>query len=256
MKKLYSWLSKELVEYKLILRNIPSLTISIFILSVVCANLFANKELFTCKFIALDCGFAFSWIMFLCMDVICKMWGARASIKVSILALFINLVLCLIFDLLAKTPGNWAAFYDFETPFANEVINSTFSSSWYVVFGSALAFLISSIVNSLLNAFIGSLLKSDNFGSFAIRSYISTAIGQLVDNFVFATVVSKVFFGWTWTQVAVCSSIAAIFELLCEIVFSGFGYKTVCHWKNENVGKEYSEYLQKRKKIEKGFCHN
>ena len=246
MKKISLWISQELNEYKLLLRNIPSLPISIFVLSVVCANLFANKELFTYKFIALDCGFVFSWIMFLCMDVICKMWGARASIKVSILALFINLTICLIFAILAKTPGNWAAFYDFENSVANEVINSTFSSSWYVVFGSALAFLLSSIVNSVLNSFIGSLLKSDGFVAFAIRSYVSTAIGQMVDNFVFATVVSKIFFGWTWTQVFVCSLIGAFFELLCEVVFSGFGYKTVCRWQKENVGSEYSEYIEKR----------
>ena len=76
MKSVSKWLKAEFTDTKILLRNIPSLTISIFILSVVCANLMANKELISVKYLALDCGFIFSWIMFLCMDVICKRWGA------------------------------------------------------------------------------------------------------------------------------------------------------------------------------------
>ena len=210
MKKFLSFVSREASDFKILLRNIPSLTVSIFILSVVCANLMANKELVTFKYAALDCGFAFSWIMFLCMDVICKRWGAKASIKISLVALAANLFICVSFALLAKTPGKWGEYYASE--------------------------------NSLLNCAIGSLFKSDGFFSFASRSYISTAIAQLVDNFIFATIVSKVFFGWTWIQVFVCSAIGAGFELLGEVFFSGLGYKVVRQWEKERVGQEYIEY--------------
>ena len=222
MKKFLSFVSREADDFKILLRNIPSLTVSIFILSVVCANLMANKELVTFKYAALDCGFAFSWIMFLCMDVICKRWGAKASIKISLVALAVNLFICVSFALLAKTPGKWG--------------------SWYVVLGSSVAFVSSSVVNAHLNCAIGSLFKSDGFFSFASRSYISTAIAQLVDNFIFATIVSKVFFGWTWIQVFVCSAIGAGFELLGEVFFSGLGYKVVRQWEKERVGQEYIEY--------------
>jgi len=244
-KKITSFISQEFEDFKILLRNIPSLTISFFILSVVCANLLANKELVSFKYLALDCGFTFSWIMFLCMDVICKRWGARASIKVSLLALFVNLCLTLIFALLSKAPGMWGEFYATENIQVNDALNATFGGSWYVVLGSSLAFLTSSVVNSLMNIAVGSLLKSDGFFSFATRSYISTAVGQFVDNLIFATVVSKIFFGWTWTQVFICSAIGAFFELLCEVVFSGLGYKIVKKWEKENVGNAYFEYREK-----------
>ena len=91
MKTLSKFLKQELTDYKILLRNIPSPTILFFTLSVVCANLMANKELINFKYLALDCGFAFSWIMFLCMDIICKRYGAKASVKISIFALGINL---------------------------------------------------------------------------------------------------------------------------------------------------------------------
>ena len=272
MRTLKKLIKDELTDYKILLRNIPSLTISFFILSVVCANLMANKELFSYKYVALDCGFVFSWIMFLCMDVICKRWGPKASVKVSMLALVVNLAVCGSFWLLSKAPGMWGAFYDYlsqsgasasgvdvvsgaeaagATPFTaiavNAALNSTVGGSWYVVLGSGLAFLTSSFVNAVVNKSVGAMMKKDNFAAFAVRSYTSTIIAQFVDNFVFALVVSKIFFGWTWTQVIFCSIIGAVCELLCEVLFSGFGYKVVCQWEKENVGKEYFEYLEKRK---------
>ncbi len=248
MKKLFNFFRSELEDYKVLLRNIPSLTVAFFIMSVVCANLLANKELVSYKYLALDCGFTFSWIMFLCMDVICKRWGTKASIKVSFLALFVNLCLTLIFALLSKAPGMWGEFYATENPEVNRALNATFGGSWYVVLGSALASITSSVVNSVLNGAIGRIQKGNGFLAFAARSYISTAVGQFVDNFIFATVVSKIFFGWSWTQVVICSAVGAFFELLCEVIFSGLGYKIVRQWEKENVGKDYFEYKASLKK--------
>ncbi|MCQ2579908.1 MAG: VUT family protein [Treponemataceae bacterium] len=244
MSKFIRFFKKEFLELKILLRNIPSLTVSFFILSVVCANLMANKELFNAKYVALDCGFAFSWIMFLCMDIICKRWGAKASVKVSLVALSVNLLICFSFALLSKMPGMWGAFYATGSVTVNAALNDTFGGSWYVVLGSASAFIVSSIVNALLNAKIGRKLKSDGFFAFAVRSYVSTIVAQFADNFIFATVVSKVFFGWSWTQVLVCSAVSAVFELLCEILFSGLGYRIVKKWEAENVGAEYLEFIK------------
>ena len=247
LRTFYKAIKEELLDFKILLRNIPSLTISFFILSVVCANLMANKELFNYKYVALDCGFVFSWIMFLCMDVICKRWGAKASVKVSLLALIVNLAVFAIFNLLAKAPGMWGAFYDTSLIEVNTALNNTVGGSWYIVLGSGAAFITSSFVNAIVNKGVASLLKKDNFGAFAARSYISTMIAQFVDNFVFAFLVSRVFFGWTWTQIIFCSLIGAFFELLCEVLFSGFGFKVVCQWEKENVGKGYFDYLEERK---------
>lgn len=240
--KFLSFFRTQATDTKLLFRNIPSLTITIFILSVVCANLMANKELVSCKYLALDCGFAFSWIMFLCMDVICKRWGAAASIKVSVAALLVNLFVTLCFFLLSKTPGMWGGFYTTENIEVNNALNKTFGGSWFVVLGSAAAFITSSIVNALLNQGIGKREKKDNFASFALRSYVSTIIAQYVDNFIFALIVSKYFFGWTWTQVFICSGAGAVAELFCEVLFSGLGYRVVTKWEKENVGKEYFEW--------------
>lgn len=239
MKKICQLIRREHEDLKLLMRSIPSLTITLFVLSVVCANLMANKELVNYKYVAVDCGTVFSWIMFLCMDVICKRWGGRAAMKVSMLALLINLGVCGCFALLSLAPGKWGAFYDSGLLEVNSALNATFGGSWYVVLGSSIAFLISSAVNALLNSAIGAATKLAGFRAFALRSYVSTAVAQLVDNLIFTTLVSKIFFGWTWTQVFLCALIQAVWELLCEVLFSGLGYKVVCSWEQEQVGQEY-----------------
>lgn len=244
-----SWLKREIDDYRILLRSLPSVLVTVFTLSVVCANLMANKELLSFEYLALDSGYAFSWIMFLCMDVLCKRWGAKASIKVSLLALLINLVVCLSFRLLSLTPGNWGEYYNTGSEEVNNALNATFGGSWYVVFGSALAFAISSVLNAVLNSALGRLVSEKGFKAFAFRSYISTIAAQFVDNLTFALVVSKVFFGWTWEQVFACSLTGALFELVCEILFSGFGYKVVCGWEKDGVGEEYLEYARRQATI-------
>jgi uncharacterized PurR-regulated membrane protein YhhQ (DUF165 family) len=78
-------------------------------------------------------------------------------------------------------------------------------------------------------------LKKDNFLSFIIRSYVSTIIGQIVDNLTFALIVSHVFFGWTLMQCISCAVAGAVIELLCEAVFSPLGYQITMRWKEENL---------------------
>lgn len=228
-------------DYKVLMRSIPAPTVTFFIVSVIMMNLLANKELISLPWLALDCGFVVSWVSFLCQDMICKRFGAEASIKVSILALLVNLAVSICFWIVTLTPGKWGAFYSTGLTQVNDALNATIGGTWYVVAGSSLAMLTSSIVNSTLNQALGRLVKNNSFASFAFRSYVSTGIGQFVDNLVFAVVVSHVFFGWTWLQVLTCSITGAIAELLCEVLLSPVGYKVVKAWERENVGVAYLE---------------
>ncbi|MDO4518211.1 MAG: VUT family protein [Bacillota bacterium] len=235
-------IKRELDDYRLLLRNVPSLVVTIFVVSVIAMNLLANKEIFSVKYLALDCGFSLSWISFLCMDMLCKRFGGKAAAKISILALAINLITCLIFKLISLTPGMWGEFYSTGLIEVNTALNSTIGGCWYVVLGSSTAMLVSSICNSLINQSIARQLKTSGFKAFALRSYVSTGISQFIDNLVFATIVSHYFFGWTWIQVLLCSVTAASFELLCEIVFSPLGYRISQQWERENVGENYLKF--------------
>ena len=83
--------------------------------------------------------------------------------------------------------------------------------------------------------------SSDSFLVYAVRTYISTAVGQFADNLVFALIVSHIFFGWSMLQCITCSVTGMIVELLCEVIFSPIGFSVCKKWKKDNVGKEYFE---------------
>ncbi len=232
-------LKETLEDYKILLRSIPASTITVFVVSVILMNLLANKELVSFPYLALDCGFTLSWVAFLCQDMICKRFGPKASVKVSIMALACNLAVSLLFWLVSLAPGMWGAYYTTESIEVNAALNSTIGGSWYVVLGSSVAMLCSSFVNSHVNQFIGHLTDDGSFAKFALRSYVSTGIGQFVDNLVFALIVSYNFFGWTPVQVITCSVTGALAELACEILLSPVGFRVASGWEREGVGEDY-----------------
>lgn len=244
MSKIKTIIVNEVKDYKLLLRNAPTVTMIFFVLSVVFMNIFAGKELLNINYLALDCGFLLSWMSFLCMDMLTKRYGAKAAIKLSFFAIAVNLICCGIFFVMSKVGNHWSEFYSTGSELSDAALNNTFGGTWYVLVGSMTAFAIAAIVNALINVSIGKLIKRKNFFEYAIRSYVSTAFGQFVDNFVFASLVSVVFFGWTWTQVVFCSLVGAGMELLSEVIFSPIGFKVCKRWEAEKVGNQYIDVIR------------
>lgn len=235
-------IKRELEDYRALLRSIPGMVISLFFISVIMMNLLANKEFVSWKYLALDCGFVLSWVSFLCMDMICKRFGGKAAAKISILAMAVNAAVCLLLWLVMKAPGMWGEYYASGSMEVNEALNNTFGGAWYVVLGSSIAMVLAALTNSAVNMTVARRMKKGGYKEFAARSFVSTMLGQFVDNFAFATIVSLHFFGWTWTQVLICSLTGAFMELLCEIVFSPVGYRVSRNWEKEHVGEQYIMY--------------
>lgn len=237
--------SRLILEWKTLLHSVPALFMTFFAASVVLMNLLANKSInLPWDWLALDCGIVVSWVSFLCMDIATKHFGARAATMLSITAVFVNLFACLIFFLASLIPGMWGEAYveGSESVIVN-ALDHTFGGTWYVLLGSTIAFIVSAIINNLLNAAVGRVFRKnpDGFGAYACRSYVSTAVAQFTDNLVFALLVSHFFFGWILLQCITCAITGMVVELLCEVVFSPVGYKVSRKWKKDNVGRKYLE---------------
>lgn len=239
-----SLIKRELEDYRILLRNVPSLVVTFFVISVILMNLLANKEFISVRYFALDCGFLLSWVSFLCMDMICKRFGPKPAAKISIMAMVINLAVCGIFKIISLSPGMWGEYYSTGMTEVNDALNATFGGSWFVVFGSSTAMVAAAITNSFINQAVAKRLRTKGYKAFAARSFISTGIAQFVDNLTFALIVSYHFFGWTAAQVLICSITGAIAELLCEVLFSPIGYRVSERWESENVGSQYLQFAQ------------
>ena len=108
------------------------------------------------------------------------------------------------------------------------------------------------MINNFLNFLIGKIFKKNPDGKLAYiaQSYISTFVGQFLDNLIFSVIVFMIFapiywdgFCWTFIQCAMCALTGAVIELILEIIFSPIGYKIVSKWKKEKVGKEYIDHI-------------
>ena len=248
MTNIKEWIQKEKMETVILLRCIPATVVTLFVVSVICMNLLANKTLLQLDIIALDGGILISWLSFMCMDIITKHFGPKASNSISLLAVMINLLTCLIFFTASAIPSNANDYSAFD---------GIFGGTWFILLGSTIAFMASAVINNMLNFTIGGAFRRNPDGKLAycMQTYISTFIGQFLDNFIFSLIVFAGFapifwdgFRWSVLQCFSCALTGAVAELLMEICFSPIGYRIVSKWRSKNVGKEYLEYVNGRKK--------
>ncbi|MBQ3169211.1 MAG: VUT family protein [Clostridia bacterium] len=202
-------------------------------------NLLANKTLYQNDWIALDGGILISWLSFMCMDIITKHFGPKASNRISVVAAAINLLTCIIFFIASIIPSNAGDYSAFD---------GIFSGTWFILMGSTIAFLSSAVINNTLNWMIGEIFRKNPDGktAYAMRTYISTFIGQFLDNLIFSIIVfvicAPIFwngFHWTILQCVMCALTGAVAELIMEIAFSPIGYRITQKWKQQNIGSEY-----------------
>lgn len=243
MSNLINRLKNEMYRSSVLLRSIPATVMTLFVVSVICMNLLANKTLLQLEWIALDGGILISWLSFMCMDVTTKHFGPGASNRISVLAAGINLLTCLIFFIASIIPSNASDY---------TVFNEIFGGTWFILLGSTIAFLSSAVINNMLNHMIGRAFKKNPDGklAYAMRTYVSTLVGQFFDNLIFSLIVFVGFapifwdgFSWTVLQCTMCALTGAVAELVMEIAFSPIGYRIVKGWKKNSVGKEYLELL-------------
>ena len=245
LKRIGIKLKEERREAGILLRSIPATVVTLFVVSVISMNLLANKTLIQTPAIALDGGILVSWLSFMCMDIITKYFGPKASNTIALLACGINLLTCLIFYIASIIPSSAADY---------SALDRILGGTWFILLGSTVAFLASAAINNFLNFAVGKAFKKNPDGklAYAASAYVSTFFGQFFDNFIFSVIVFVVFapiywdgFCWSVVQCVTCALTGAVAELIMEIVFSPIGYKITAKWRAQRVGSEYLEYVNK-----------
>lgn len=235
---MFSKLKSVVADYKVLLRNVPALVTVIFVLTTATMNLMAGKIIFSIGDAVFTGGFLLSAIPFLCMDTTTKRFGARASIMLNLLSALGNIFVVVMLAIVAAIPSK-----DDYTHF-----NYIFGAVWFIVLSSTVAFIVSGVVNSLINVMIGKLFNKTSAAEFYSRSFISTFVGQVIDNFLFIWLTYGVFAPKIWgtapVSVVGCIGTAIIggaVELVAEVVLSPAAYAIVKNWERDNVGAEYIE---------------
>lgn len=243
MKEVAKRLKREWKEFTVLMRSVPAVAVALFVMSVFAMNLLANKSIdISVDWLALDCGIFVSWFAFFTMDVLTKRFGPKAATEITVFAIAVNLFFCLLFFIGSSVAGTWGESYvEGSEEVLNNALDRTFGGTWYVVLGSTVAFLASAVVNNFSNFAVGKLFvkNPDGLGAFVVRTYVSTAIGQFVDNLTFALIVSHFFFGWSIAQCLACAATGMLVELFAEAAFFYPAYRVTKRWKENGVGAEY-----------------
>lgn len=244
----FQWLF-DFQDWKMLLRSIPGLVTALSVMTVTIMNLMASKVIIVTPWLGITGGFIISWLPFLLGDIVVKTYGAKAATKLTILGLLVNLACIGLFQIIVSVqiggdPNTYAAF------------NSVFAQTWQIFVASSIAFVLSGVVNNFTNAGIGAMFKTNPDGKVAYmcRTYVSTMLGQFIDNFIFTGLAFMVFFklsigttlGYSWGAVIGTSLLGAVVELLMEVIFSPIGYKICQKWRKETVGADYLAYCKSK----------
>ena len=253
-KQFFKHLGHEIVdffnpkEWLKTLRSVPSLALALITVATVLMNILANKSIINLPWLIQDAGILMSWVGFLVGDLLVKAFGSKNAIRVNLTCLGISLFISGLLAIVAVVPGEWSPVFDPTVnpgdlgSNINAAVNSVMGNVWYVILGSAVASAVGLVVNGLTQGLLIKKIETkhgDKYWGFFVASAASTMIGQIIDNMVFALLVSVKFFGWTWTQVMVCSLTGAIFELIIELVFSPLTYRISRNWKKNGIGTEW-----------------
>jgi len=206
------------------LKRIPTIMFTLFCLTIVIMNILANKTIFQNDLIAIDGGIVVTWIVVIIMDLVVTIYGPKTSIRMSVFAIIVSLLVSLVFYLVSLIPST----KDFGE------INKVLGGTWFIILSGATAFILSSSLNAALNWLIGTLFKKQPKSKAAIflRCNVSTLISQIFDNFVFNCLAFMVFapifwnnFHWTPLQCIMCALVYGAIEIIIEIFLFPIIYK-------------------------------
>lgn len=240
MNKLKTAIKNEWQDLRNLLSKVNPLLMTFFVLAVVAMNLLANKSIDlswvpgnngSFPWLALDCGILVSWLAFFAMDNIVRRFGPKASTQMTVIAVFINLIICAVFLLAGSINGYWGESYiEVGGELVNIALDNTIAGTWYVLMGSTIAFISSAIVHGITSNAISKLFKDkEGLKAYAVCSFFATSLGQFVDNLLFALIVSLNFFGWNILQCVMCALTGMLVEFLLSAIFVPIGHKIYKH---------------------------
>ncbi len=237
------------------LRSVPGMALALITVANILMNVLANKSIIELAFpnsdsywLIQDAGVCLSWIGFLVGDLLVKNFGAKHAIRVNLTALIISLFVSLLLFAVSVIPGTWSPEFNYAdastAQAVKDAINSVMGNVWYVILGSALASAVGLIVNNITQDLILKKIeakKGNHYWVYLIAAALSTVFGQILDNFVFASVVSVRFFNWTWLTAFMCSLDGAIFELIIEMAFTPLTYRISKNWDKNHIGVKWMD---------------
>lgn len=161
----------------------------------------------------LGAGIVLTWFVFACSDILTECMGEKFAFKACLGGVALNLIWSLITFVCIRIKG--------DNEYVAECYALVLGSSLRITLASAIAYIGGSYLN---NHIMDRLHKRHGEKRYYFRAILSTAVGQLVDDYVFWFLAFAPF-GWSaleksWSAIAFLPVLSAIAETVIEAVIT------------------------------------
>ena len=161
----------------------------------------------------LGAGIVLTWFVFACSDILTECMGEKFAFRACLGGVALNLIWSLITFVCIKIKG--------DNEYVAECYALVLGSSLRITLASAIAYIGGSYLN---NHIMDRLHKRHGERRYYFRAILSTAVGQLVDDYVFWFLAFAPF-GWSaleksWSAIAFLPVLSAIAETVIEAVIT------------------------------------
>ena len=194
--------------------------IAFYLLGSVMMNILTMKTMQIGRISVFTCGILVTPLVFACNDILTECMGKRFAYRIILIGALVNLIWTALCAVTILMPGN--------NEYIAECYKIILGSTWRITSASIIAYIGGGYLNNLIMA---NLHKKDGERGYYKRAILSTAVGQLVDDYVFMFLAFAPFGISTienpWNAIATIPLISAIGETIIEAVFTPVS-KGVC----------------------------
>lgn len=194
--------------------------IAFYFLGSIMMNILTMKTVQLGNISIFTCGIIMTPLVFACNDILTECMGKRFAFRVILTGAGINLAWSLLCALTIALPGNNA--------FISDAFAVILGSTWRITSASIIAYIGSGYIN---NVIMDKMKQRDRERKYYKRAIISTAFGQLFDDYVFVFLAFAPFgisaIENPWSAILTVPFISAVVETAIEAIFTPFS-KRIC----------------------------
>jgi len=195
-------------------------TISFYLLGSIMMNILTMKTLQIGNVSVFTCGIIMTPLVFACNDILTECMGKKFAVRVILVGAGVNLAWSLLCAFSIALPAN--------NPYIAECFKTILGSTWRITTASIIAYIGGGYINNLI---MDGMKQRDGEKRYYHRAIISTAFGQLFDDYVFIFLAFAPFgvsaIENPWSAILTVPLVSAIVETIIEAVFTPVS-KKIC----------------------------
>lgn len=194
--------------------------IAFYFLGSIMMNILTMKTMQIGNVSIFTCGIILTPLVFACNDILTECMGKKFAVKMVWAGAGVNLLWSLLCAITISLPGN--------NPYIAECYATILGSTWRITGASIIAYIGSGYINNII---MDKMKQRDGEKRYYARAILSTAFGQLFDDYVFVFLAFAPFgisaIENPWSAIVTVPIISAIVETIIEAVFTPVS-KRIC----------------------------